>query len=767
MQPRRRTTTGAVAVACVASLTILAGAVSWQAFGSPALDAPSTSFALTGAAVGLACPYLLITDDRRLGAVLLVLAVAFGATALGVARRWKDLAWTIAAAALLLGGVAVACLVSGRSLTVVWAIEATVLAALAWKLRAVRFEAAALVYLVAAVVHSVALEIVPGWPSDAADVPRGAAVGLFVLSASSLAVGLLLPERPALEASSGIAAALDPLWGALARARVEIRAMLAVGSAILLVAGLAAVVSGRTLTIVVAALAAATGLAAAGLGERRLQPFALGFFAVAAVHAVSVEAPLRMLAPDTSADVLQPVPSLVALAVAGAVLAALARFDDRGIRWLGPPEGPELRLGALAREERTVRALLLLAAATAACWAAGLVAVDLSYDAGQFVATALWSLLGTLVVFLAVRARSIPFAVVGFVYVLLALAKSVAFDWEHAGDRAATASLLAVAVALLASGFELRWGDPADENPIEMPALGAGAAAALAAVVALGRLLGYDSRALGVSSLGVVAVLCAVGAAPYLRRRAGGGESWLRVLANGYWAIALVVLLFAENQLVLRGEAGTVALWAATAGALALVWRPLAEDRVWLAGLGVCCVAALGTLALVTVPSRLVESSAHPATGLWALAVVVAAAWIIGLTTPPLARGSAQWILGVAAALTLYGLSLGVLEIAEWVSGASIKTDFQRGHTALSALWGVGALTLYVVGLARDSRELRIVGLSLLGLALAKLFLYDLSSLSSITRALSFLAVGAILLAAGFFAERIVRPGAGGPPAPA
>jgi uncharacterized membrane protein len=179
---------------------------------------------------------------------------------------------------------------------------------------------------------------------------------------------------------------------------------------------------------------------------------------------------------------------------------------------------------------------------------------------------------------------------------------------------------------------------------------------------------------------------------------------------------------------------------------------------MWLGLLAVVCVAAVGTLALVTVPARLVDASQHPATGLWVLAVVIGAAWTVALTVAPLARERAQWLIGSAAALTLYGLSLGVLEVAERLSGASVETDFQRGHTALSALWGVGALALYVVGLARDRRGLRIVGLTLFGLALAKLFLYDLRTLSSITRALSFLAVGAILLAAGFFAERLVRP---------
>jgi uncharacterized membrane protein len=79
----------------------------------------------------------------------------------------------------------------------------------------------------------------------------------------------------------------------------------------------------------------------------------------------------------------------------------------------------------------------------------------------------------------------------------------------------------------------------------------------------------------------------------------------------------------------------------------------------------------------------------------------------------------------------------------------------QRGHSAVSAFWGiVGLVTLYV-GLTRDLRALRLAGFALFGLAIAKLFLYDLANLSSVTRALSFLAVGAVLLLAGFFYQRL------------
>jgi uncharacterized membrane protein len=747
---------GAVAVACAAAFVLLAAAVAWQAYGEPGLDSASATFAFAAGGVGLLCPIAVLTDDRRLGIVLLGLAVAFCVVAFAV-RRWRDLAWTIGAEALLLGGVAAAFLVSGRSLTVVWALEATVLAGLAWKFRIPRFQAASLVYLAAAVVQSLAFEVVPEWPDEAFDMPRSAAPGLFVLAGASLVTGLLQPTSRADGPSLGIAAALDPLWDALVRARVTLRAALAVGAAVFLGAAVAAILSGRALTLVFAALAAALGVAAFAFGERRLQPVALGFYVAAACHALAVEASPRTLTLGPLSDPLAPVASLVALAAAAAVLAALARFEDRGIAWLGPLSGVERHLEALRRQQDQLRLTLAFLAAVASVWAVALVAVEISYSPGQVVATALWSLLGTAVVVLAARARSPQWQVVGGTIVLLSLAKSGAFDWGQLGDGAAVASLLVVSAALFVSGFVSRWANPTESAPVEAIALAAGAAAVVLAIVALERLLGH-SRALGVATLVVAAAPAAAGVAPYIRRRAGGIETWLRTLANGYWAISLGAVLFAESALVLWGADGTLALWAATAASLALAWRPLEEDRMWLSGLAVVCVAAVGTLVLVNVPARLVDASQHPATGLWVLAVLIGAAWTVAITVPPLARERAQWLIGSAAALTLYGLSLGVLEVAERLSGASVETDFQRGHTALSALWGVGALALYVVGLARDRRGLRIVGLTLFGLALAKLFLYDLRTLSSITRALSFLAVGAILLAAGFFAERLVRP---------
>src|SRR5262249_55983719 len=116
------------------------------------------------------------------------------------------------------------------------------------------------------------------------------------------------------------------------------------------------------------------------------------------------------------------------------------------------------------------------------------------------------------------------------------------------------------------------------------------------------------------------------------------------------------------------------------------------------------------------------------------------------------ARTVPQWIAG---GLAVYGLSLLILELASRLSNAGLQTGFERGHTAVSAFWGVLGLALLYAGLKGQWRSLRLAGLGLFVVSLAKIFLYDLPSLSSITRALSFLAVGAVLLLGGFFYQRM------------
>jgi uncharacterized membrane protein len=75
----------------------------------------------------------------------------------------------------------------------------------------------------------------------------------------------------------------------------------------------------------------------------------------------------------------------------------------------------------------------------------------------------------------------------------------------------------------------------------------------------------------------------------------------------------------------------------------------------------------------------------------------------------------------------------------------------------LSAFWAGAGLIALFWGLLRDERSRRVGGLTLLSLALAKVFLYDLAALESIYRVVSFVALGVLLLVAAFAYQRI-RP---------
>lgn len=77
-----------------------------------------------------------------------------------------------------------------------------------------------------------------------------------------------------------------------------------------------------------------------------------------------------------------------------------------------------------------------------------------------------------------------------------------------------------------------------------------------------------------------------------------------------------------------------------------------------------------------------------------------------------------------------------------------------RPHSRERVLGLIG-LALLAVGLRRRWTALRLAGLALFAVALAKIFLFDLRTLSSLARALSFLAVGTVLLFAAFLYQRL------------
>ncbi|MEV6716465.1 DUF2339 domain-containing protein [Lentzea sp. NPDC051208] len=107
------------------------------------------------------------------------------------------------------------------------------------------------------------------------------------------------------------------------------------------------------------------------------------------------------------------------------------------------------------------------------------------------------------------------------------------------------------------------------------------------------------------------------------------------------------------------------------------------------------------------------------------------------------ARHPFPWI--VSGLVLLYGAAGAVLCAALLMSPN--ETGFLFGHSMVTVSWTVAALFLLVRGI--NNKALRISGLILVGAAVVKLVLFDLSALDGVARVLAFLGAGLVLLTAG------------------
>lgn len=461
--------------------------------------------------------------------------------------------------------------------------------------------------------------------------------------------------------------------------------------------------------------------------------------------------------------------------------------------WIG--EGARTLMGGLASlslvvvgawlHERRGRTDAALAAASAgvgglfvttvvASRVYGLVAVE----AGMLVALAT----GALATALALRWRALGIAALGILGGLLA---PVAVGAPQDGGTmailfAATLSATAVCVGarwgwLAAAAYAIvapQWVAYVIEDAATLPALAALAGfGALAAATAVA--LAMREHATPVPP--VAAVLLTVNAA--VLAAAGqlaldGSALWLVALAASHIVLGLAllrarrasraigvlgctlgaVLADAAVAELLSGPAVTIA-WAAVAVGFAGLLRFAAgvtlDGAEAAAGLGVLLgLSVARALTLDAPPSALVDGLADPAGAALALAACAGAAASLAFVF-----GARADVRRTAAAATAALLALH-LASTELVTAAGTAA---RAQALLSALWGVVGVTALVAGLVRDIAPLRTGALALLLTALAKVFLYDLSTLTPIARVVSFIALGLLLLAGAFVWQR-VRP---------
>jgi hypothetical protein len=74
----------------------------------------------------------------------------------------------------------------------------------------------------------------------------------------------------------------------------------------------------------------------------------------------------------------------------------------------------------------------------------------------------------------------------------------------------------------------------------------------------------------------------------------------------------------------------------------------------------------------------------------------------------------------------------------------------QTDKLGISILWGVYSLLLIVIGIWKNLKHLRIAAIALFGATLVKLFIYDLSQLSTISKTILFVSLGLLLLIISF-----------------
>jgi uncharacterized membrane protein len=228
----------------------------------------------------------------------------------------------------------------------------------------------------------------------------------------------------------------------------------------------------------------------------------------------------------------------------------------------------------------------------------------------------------------------------------------------------------------------------------------------------------------------------------------------------GLDAVALAALgLF--SAVALDGAALTLALAAESAALAAVARRDRAQDPLPFAAALAFLGASLGhALAVLAPPAALIAGLARPLEAALALAATAAAAVLAARAA---ARPDERVVLHAGAAvLGLYLAS--TLLITPFQPGADMaalplaELDVrQQGQALLSALWALTGVAALVAGLAGDRRALRLGALALLTLTAAKVFVFDLASLTSLYRVGSCVALGLLLLA-GAFAWQRIRP---------
>jgi uncharacterized membrane protein len=153
-----------------------------------------------------------------------------------------------------------------------------------------------------------------------------------------------------------------------------------------------------------------------------------------------------------------------------------------------------------------------------------------------------------------------------------------------------------------------------------------------------------------------------------------------------------------------------------------------------------------------------------PVLNLLFLAYLLPAAAAGGLALFARARRPRWYVAMLALLAALLAFVYATLSLRRLFQGEFIGAwrEFGQLETyAYSALWLALGVALLVGGLMLRSQVLRLASGALIVIAVAKVFLFDMSELEGVLRALSFIGLGVVLIGIGLFYQRMLRLGVG------
>ena len=236
-----------------------------------------------------------------------------------------------------------------------------------------------------------------------------------------------------------------------------------------------------------------------------------------------------------------------------------------------------------------------------------------------------------------------------------------------------------------------------------------------------------------------------------------------------YWVLAFLI---ASESRWLVGQvadgAWPLASAVVSAALFALATGALREKLSWPVGRHWDAYSTAGTRVVAGVAAVLVVAAGMTSTG--SAAPLPYLPLLNPLTIGAVTAGIAVWYCFDAEArrrnsrvlgplFSLVGLVVLSMEVARGVhhfAGVPFTTSALAGsaifQAGLSLVWGTAGLAGMVIGAVRERRVVWIGGASVMGIVIVKLFVVELGNVGTLSRVVSFLGVGLLLLVVGYLA---------------